>query len=105
MTIVKPGRKIRIRALEESLSSIYSLLELNYKMRDLILKKIPETEIISQAEPSGRVAKATTLLSNVHNTFASADGSLTELKQNSRKIVETWEEFCLKIYWKHKNNT
>ena len=104
MTIIKPGKKIRIRTLEECLTSIYSLIEANYKLRDSILKKIPETEIIFQAEPSEHVTKVTTLLSDVHNTFSSVDGSLAELEQNSRKIVETWEEFCLKIFWKYKTN-
>lgn len=104
ITVVKPGKKIRIRTLEEGLSSVYSLIEANYQMRDSILKKIPETEKLSLAEPSECVAKAVTSLSNVHNTFASVDDSLKELEQNSRKIVETWEGFCLKIYWKHKDN-
>lgn len=104
MTIVKPGKKIKIKTLEENLSSIYSLIETNYKLRELILKKIPETEIIFQAEPLECVTKVTTLLSDVRSTFASVDDSLAELEQNSRKIVELWEEFCLKIFWKYKTN-
>lgn len=39
MTIVKQGKKIKIKTLEENLSSIYSLIETNYKLRELILKK------------------------------------------------------------------
>lgn len=104
MAIVKPGKKIKIKTLEENLSSIYSLIETNYKLRELILKKIPETEIIFQAESPECVTKVTTLLSDVRNTFASVDDSLAELEQNSRKIVELWEELCLKIFWKYKTN-
>ena len=87
------------------MSSIYLLIETNYKMRELILKKIPETEIIFQADSSECGTTATISLGDVHNTFASIDNPITELEQNSRKIVETWEQFCLSIYWKNKNST
>lgn len=105
MTIIKPGKKIKIKTLEKSLLSIYSLIETNYKMRELILKKIPETEIIFQTDSSECGTIATILLSDIYNTFASVDDSIKELEQNSRKIVETWEQFCLSIYWKNKNGT
>ena len=84
--------------LEDVLSSIYTLLETNHQLRDAILKKIPEDEIISLAEGTDSETKEVIALNNVHNTFGSLAGALSKLKQNSDQIVEMWENLRMEIY-------
>ena len=98
ITVANRGKKIKIRMLEDVLSSIYTLLETNHQLRDAILKKIPEDEIISLAEGNDSETKEVIALNNVHNTFGSLAGALSKLKQNSDQIVEMWENLRMEIY-------
>lgn len=84
ITVVNRGKKIRVRALEDILSSIYTLLETNHQLQDAMLKKISEVDVIS--------------LTNVHDTFDALADSLSKLQQNSDHILEMWESLRVKIY-------
>lgn len=98
ITVVNRGKKIRVRALEDILSSIYTLLETNHQLRDAMLKKIPEVDVISLTEGNDSETKEVITLSNVYDTFDALADSLSKLQQNSDHILEMWESLRVKIY-------
>lgn len=96
--IAKRGKKIRIKRLEELLSSIYDSLETNYYLRIEVIKKIPEVDPI--ADNIGTILEFNegVLFMNICDTFAALMPSLSNLSNNSDFIIKTWNELRTEIY-------
>ena len=96
--IAKRGKKIRIKRLEELLSSIYDSLETNYYLRIEVIKKIPEVDPI--ADNIGTILEFNegVLFVNICDTFAALMPSLSNLSNNSAFIIKTWNELRTEIY-------
>ncbi len=96
--ITKRGKKIKVKRLEELLSSIYESLETNHQLRVEVINKIPESDVLTVKEANDSGTQEVIALENIRYTFAALASSLSDLKYNSDFIIETWENLKSQIY-------